>query len=36
MLNPVDDAIRARLAGILPEAALRPVEPRYLEEPRGT
>ncbi len=36
MLNPVTDAVRARLAEALPEAALRPVEPRYLEEPRGS
>ncbi len=36
MLNPVTDAVRARLAEALPEAALRPVEARYLEEPRGS
>jgi FAD/FMN-containing dehydrogenase len=36
MLNPVTDAVRARLAEALPGAALRPVEPRYLEEPRGS
>ena len=35
MLNPADDTFRAGLAGALPEAAFRPLEPRYLEEPRG-
>lgn len=34
-LNPADPAFRDRLAQVLPEAVLRPVEPRYLEEPRG-
>jgi FAD/FMN-containing dehydrogenase len=35
MLNPADDAFRARLARHLPEAAFRPLGPGYLEEPRG-
>ena len=30
-LNPADD----RLASQLPEGVLRPVEDRYLDEPRG-
>ncbi len=34
MLNPVDDALIARLEAALP-GAVRPVEPRHLEEPRG-
>lgn len=34
MLNPVSDAVIARLREALP-GAVRPVEPRYLEEPRG-
>ncbi len=36
MLNPADDAFIARLRAVLPAAALREVEPRYLEEPRGS
>ncbi|WP_372613704.1 FAD-binding oxidoreductase [Aquicoccus sp.] len=35
MLNPVDDSFRATLARLLPDRALRPVAPHYLEEPRG-
>ena len=31
MLNPAD----ARLAAMLPEGVLRPLEPRHLDEPRG-
>jgi FAD/FMN-containing dehydrogenase len=34
-LNPVDPPFRDRLAQVLPDAVFRPVEPRYLEEPRG-
>jgi FAD/FMN-containing dehydrogenase len=34
-LNSADPAFRDRLAQVLPEAVFRPVEPRYLEEPRG-
>ncbi len=34
-LNPADESFRARLRDVLPEAALRDVAPRYLEEPRG-
>ncbi len=34
-LNPVTEAFLARLREQLPEACFRPVEPRYLEEPRG-
>ncbi len=35
MLNPADDALRARLAERLPPAALPPLAPRHVEEPRG-
>ncbi len=35
MLNPADDAFRARLTERLPEAAFRPLTEAYLEEPRG-
>lgn len=35
MLNPVTDDFVAALATRLPEGTLRPVAPRYLEEPRG-
>lgn len=35
MLNPVDDSFRATLARLLPDRALRPVAPHYIEEPRG-
>jgi len=34
-LNPADPAFAARLSRLLPDAVLRPPEPRYLEEPRG-
>jgi FAD/FMN-containing dehydrogenase len=34
MLNPVDDALIARLEAALPDA-VRPVEPHHLEEPRA-
>lgn len=34
-LNPVDTDVETRLRGLLPDAAFRPIEPRYLEEPRG-
>ncbi|MEX0350402.1 MAG: FAD-binding oxidoreductase [Paracoccaceae bacterium] len=34
-LNPADESFAARLAGRIPEDVLRPVAPRYLEEPRG-
>lgn len=34
-LNPADTAFRDRLGQVLPDAVFRPVEPRYLEEPRG-
>lgn len=34
-LNPADPAFRARLAAHLPDDVFRPVEDRYLEEPRG-
>ena len=34
-LNPADTAFIDRLRGTLPAAAIRTVEPRYLEEPRG-
>ncbi|WP_372571310.1 FAD-binding oxidoreductase [Ruegeria jejuensis] len=34
-LNPADARFAARLAELLPEDVLRPVAPRYLEEPRG-
>src|SRR5690606_31249490 len=35
MLNPCDERFLQRLADALPQGTLRPVEPRYLEEPRG-
>lgn len=35
MLNPADAAFLTDLAARLPAGTLRPVEPRYLEEPRG-
>jgi FAD/FMN-containing dehydrogenase len=35
MLNSCDDRFVQRLADALPEGTIRPVEPRYLEEPRG-
>ncbi|MDP5220512.1 FAD-binding oxidoreductase [Ruegeria sp. 2205SS24-7] len=35
VLNPADARFAARLAELLPEDVLRPVAPRYLEEPRG-
>lgn len=35
MLNPVTEPVEAALRAALPEAAFRPLEPRYLEEPRG-
>jgi FAD/FMN-containing dehydrogenase len=35
MLNPADDAFRARLAERLPAAAFRPLTEAYLQEPRG-
>lgn len=35
MLNPADAAFAARLAAALPEGALKPVTPAYLEEPRA-
>jgi FAD/FMN-containing dehydrogenase len=35
-LNTVDPSFLDALADALPEKVLRPVEPRYLEEPRGT
>jgi len=34
-LNPADSAFTDHLNQLLPEAVLRPVEPRYLEEPRN-
>ncbi|WP_120502238.1 FAD-binding oxidoreductase [Roseovarius sp. EL26] len=34
-LNPADDQFVETLRGVLPADALRVVEPRYLEEPRG-
>lgn len=34
-LNPADADFTARLRHLLPSDMLRPVEPRYLEEPRG-
>ncbi len=34
-LNPADAAFHTRLLRDLPEAVFRPVEDRYLEEPRG-
>ena len=35
MLNPVDPAFETFLRGALPEAAFRPLDASYLEEPRG-
>ena len=35
MLNPVTEAFVTTLRASLPEAAIRPTEPRYLDEPRG-
>ncbi len=35
MLTPADDRFEAGLRASLPAAAFRPLEPRYLEEPRG-
>lgn len=35
MLNPADARFAADLASLLPPDTLRPLEPRYLEEPRG-
>lgn len=35
MLNPADTAFESRLSACLPEGTVRPMEPRYLEEPRG-
>lgn len=34
-LTPADDSFAAHLREILPDGVLRPIEPRYLEEPRG-
>ncbi|NOX73689.1 MAG: FAD-binding oxidoreductase [Alphaproteobacteria bacterium] len=34
-LNPVNDDLKAALHAELPTACFKPVEPRYLEEPRG-
>ncbi len=34
-LNPADDEFAARLRDRLPQDAVRPTDPRYLEEPRG-
>ena len=34
-LNPADTAFKSRLTAELPEEVFRPIEPRYLEEPRG-
>ncbi len=34
-LNPVDAAFESTLRTCLPETVFRPVEPHYLEEPRG-
>ncbi len=34
-LNPADDTVRASLAAVLPEAAFKAPEDRYLEEPRA-
>jgi FAD/FMN-containing dehydrogenase len=34
-LNPADESFAARLREVVPHDVLRPVEPRYLEEPRG-
>ncbi len=35
MLNAADAGFEAELRAVLPEAAFRALEPRYLEEPRG-
>ena len=35
MLNPADPGFVAKLATLLPEGTVRPVEPGFLEEPRG-
>ena len=35
MLNPADEAFRARLGAVLAPAAFRPLSAGYLEEPRG-
>ncbi|APX89357.1 hydroxyacid dehydrogenase [Brevirhabdus pacifica] len=35
MLKPADDSFAEILRNRLPEGAFRPLEPRYLEEPRG-
>ncbi|SDW93652.1 FAD-binding oxidoreductase [Roseicitreum antarcticum] len=35
MLNPADGAFLDHLAGLLQDGVLRPIAPRYLEEPRG-
>ncbi len=35
MLNPADEDFQTRLRGVVPDGVLCPVEPRYLEEPRG-
>ena len=35
VLNPADAEFEAGLRAHLPEAVFRPLEPRYLEEPRG-
>ncbi len=34
-LNAADDSFASRLRMVLPDEVIRPVEPRYLEEPRG-
>ncbi|MDU9002492.1 FAD-binding oxidoreductase [Sedimentitalea todarodis] len=34
-LNPADESFVASLNGVVPTSVFRPVEPRYLEEPRG-
>lgn len=34
-LNPADESFAAQLRDVVPADVLRPVEPRYLEEPRG-
>lgn len=34
-LNPADESFAARLREVVPADVLRPIEPRYLEEPRG-
>ncbi|KUJ80466.1 hydroxyacid dehydrogenase [Ruegeria marisrubri] len=35
VLNPADDNFASKLHGLLPQDVFRPVEARYLEEPRG-